>query len=421
MNTIKYIVLLIILSGFITVYGSNNKQKIRDNFMNHVHTICANPDIIEIDKSPDGYIEIEFICDGKRYEMGVKNNKLLFCEYRTSRDEIPYEKIEEKLKKDYSGWVFDEISRVIMPDTTFLKVELVNNGIEHNLYFTNDGKWYKIKPLNSDENFDIAHIRETMVYNRSAYQFLQPDSVYDLPDILKEVSGIALSENGNIYAVQDELGAIFEFHPASGKLVQLYRFTDVGDFEGLASDNNTLYILRSDGKLFIYDTTQQKLIDETMLHTGSLNLEGICLDKNYIYTVSKEPTVGEDTGKRLVYKFPRSNPKTTSVFLEIEIEALSRFAEAHYPQLHTTPFQFNPSAIEIHPFTGDIYILSANDRWLAIYKNNELDNLIPLSASLYHKPEGLAFLQNGDLLISSEGEKKGFTKGSISLLKQQVQ
>jgi hypothetical protein len=37
----------------------------------------------------------------------------------------------------------------------------------------------------------------------------------------------------------------------------------------------------------------------------------------------------------------------------------------------------------------------------------------PLPAEVFYKPEGLAFFPNGDLLISSEGDKKGVAKGSI--------
>lgn len=80
---------------------------------------------------------------------------------------------------------------------------------------------------------------------------------------------------------------------------------------------------------------------------------------------------------------------------------------------------FNPSAIAIHPKTNDIYILSANDRILVVYEKSGLKKAFPLPAVIYYKPEGLAFYENGDLLISSEGDKRGLVKGSIVLLKYQ--
>ncbi|MBP9548896.1 MAG: hypothetical protein KBE86_07055 [Chitinophagales bacterium] len=40
-----------------------------------------------------------------------------------------------------------------------------------------------------------------------------------------------------------------------------------------------------------------------------------------------------------------------------------------------------------------------------------------MSSDIYYKPEGLSFYENGDLLISSEGDKNGFVKGSINVLK----
>ncbi len=45
--------------------------------------------------------------------------------------------------------------------------------------------------------------------------------------------------------------------------------------------------------------------------------------------------------------------------------------------------------------------------------------MLPLPADIYYKPEGLSFYENGDLLVSSEGDKKGFIKGTINLVKVQ--
>ena len=42
-----------------------------------------------------------------------------------------------------------------------------------------------------------------------------------------------------------------------------------------------------------------------------------------------------------------------------------------------------------------------------------LQRIIPLPAADFYKPEGLAFLPNGDLLISSEGDKKGLVQASV--------
>ncbi|MBP9161056.1 MAG: hypothetical protein KBF49_09425 [Flavobacteriales bacterium] len=39
--------------------------------------------------------------------------------------------------------------------------------------------------------------------------------------------------------------------------------------------------------------------------------------------------------------------------------------------------------------------------------------MILLPAADLHKPEGLAFLPNGDLLSSSEGDKKGLVQASV--------
>ena len=43
--------------------------------------------------------------------------------------------------------------------------------------------------------------------------------------------------------------------------------------------------------------------------------------------------------------------------------------------------------------------------------------MMPLNEKMYNKAEGITFYENGDMLLSSEGDKKGIIKGSIMLLK----
>src|SRR5690606_8623279 len=84
----------------------------------------------------------------------------------------------------------------------------------------------------------------------------------------------------------------------------------------------------------------------------------------------------------------------------------------NYPTLAQRSVRFSPSATAVHPITGHLYVLSASDRLLAIY-SEELLHVLPLPASHYYKPEGLAFHSNGDLLISNEGDKKGLVPANV--------
>jgi hypothetical protein len=72
----------------------------------------------------------------------------------------------------------------------------------------------------------------------------------------------------------------------------------------------------------------------------------------------------------------------------------------------------------MHPITKEMYVLSANDRMLLIYMDKKLKEIYPLPAEQYYKPEGMDFFENGDLIITNEGDKQGFTKGNILIFNQ---
>jgi len=87
-----------------------------------------------------------------------------------------------------------------------------------------------------------------------------------------------------------------------------------------------------------------------------------------------------------------------------------------FPAVQGKQIQLNPSALAIHPLTGDWYILSATNRLLAVYNQGALKAVYPLPAEVYYKPEGMAFCPNGDLYLSSEGMKNGYVGGEIYFL-----
>ncbi len=418
----RLIILLASLNLTSCFSQTNDKKQVETaskDYMKIIYEQCAKPDIVEVESTSDGYTEVEYLCDGKRYEVGIRNNTLLFSEHSVRENEIPIDKINRKLEKKYQGWTLDEISQVKTNDTTFLKVEIIKDGIEQNLYFTNDGKWFKIKPIDIASTINFKAIEKNAKYTSAKYTFHKPDSTYEMPDLLKEISGIVLSNENKIYCIQDEIGSIFEYDMNKQDISNSYRFTDIGDFEDLAINNNIIYVLRSDGNLFMYDFKNKKKTYQTMLRTNSLNIEGICYRDGYIYIVCKDALVNQPESKRMVYRVKANKLDNIEPYLEINIDDLSHFLTQNYAELGISKILFNPSAIAIHPITKEMYILSASDRFIAIYKDKQLTNVIPLSADIYYKPEGISFYENGDMLISSEGDKKGFVKGTINLIKYQ--
>ena len=69
-------------------------------------------------------------------------------------------------------------------------------------------------------------------------------------------------------------------------------------------------------------------------------------------------------------------------------------------------FNFRPSEIAVHPLTNLIYVLSSKDKMLLILdQKGKIENLVALDPVYFTQPEGMTFLENGDLLISNEAQK----------------
>jgi uncharacterized protein YjiK len=65
--------------------------------------------------------------------------------------------------------------------------------------------------------------------------------------------------------------------------------------------------------------------------------------------------------------------------------------------------KFNPSEIELHPSTGEYYILDAENQKIVIAeKNGRPMKLELLAEEDFSKPEGLTFTPDGTLYISNE-------------------
>lgn len=67
-----------------------------------------------------------------------------------------------------------------------------------------------------------------------------------------------------------------------------------------------------------------------------------------------------------------------------------------------------PSSLEIHPVTGELYLMDAKNFYLlTIDKKGKISKLVNLDKSQLRQPEGLTFGSNGEMYIASEGSKKG--------------
>lgn len=238
---------------------------------------------------------------------------------------------------------------------------------------------------------------------------------WELPAELTEISALAYVGPNRFACVQDEEGSLFFFNTGTGKVEQKVPFAGPGDYEGLAIAGNTAYVLRSDGVIFgIADYTGKKpsVAEYKTGLTAENDCEGLAWDKErnrLLVTVKKSgeknqmPVYGFD----LASKKMEAKPVLTIAFDN------GLFAESGKKKDRG----IRPSEINIHPTTGEIYVLEGtNPKLLVMDKDAQPKQLLQLDKELFPQPEGLTFSPSGDLFLSNEGGKG---RGTILEVKTQ--
>ena len=253
------------------------------------------------------------------------------------------------------------------------------------------------------------------------YNYASPTRRYELPSILKEVSGLVVKDSLTVVCVQDELGVLYDYSLSTKNIVAETDFAEPGDFEGIAKVKGDYWVLRSDGVLFRVSLIKNNhVIESFSTQIPADNNEGLCYDsKNNRLLIACKGKIGkgkELKDKRRIYAFDL-NTKVLSEepvydFDLAEVIGYVKKEELNVPtrekKKEDVPvIRFRISAIGIHPITGELYVLSSADHMLLIYSaSGQLLEVNLLDEEMYNKPEGISFFENGDLLITNEGQDK---------------
>jgi hypothetical protein len=256
------------------------------------------------------------------------------------------------------------------------------------------------------------------------YKLSAPDARFILPDILREISGLTSIDSTSFACIQDENGILFIYDAIKNKIKTQYNFNTDGDYEEIARIGKTLYILQSDGTLFEISDYESKDFKITSFSSGipAKNNEGLCYDlaNNRLLIASKGRIDNrtEHKDKRVIYGFDlKTKTLSEEPAFDFDLHAIKQFAISHNISLPTKTkkdgektesiLKFRTSAICIHPFTKKLYLLSASDHLLFIFSmNGNIEHIEQLNPKLFNKAEGITFFENGDMLITNEGQDK---------------
>ncbi|MCJ7627981.1 MAG: SdiA-regulated domain-containing protein [Longimicrobiales bacterium] len=245
---------------------------------------------------------------------------------------------------------------------------------------------------------------------------LSPDAGHEakLPRALEEVSGLATTPDGRLFAHDDERAIVYQVDPENGEILKAFSVGAMGipgDFEGIAVAGERFFLVTSAGQIVEFQEGASDSSVGYRIHSLGLGnlceMEGLAFDEaaGALLMPCKNPRARSLQGHLVVYSVPLNTMKpdqTPRVFLPLRELAAWGLGD-----------EFHPSAIEVHPQTGSLILVSASEE--AIVELSPLGKILgtkKLKAKDHPQPEGVAFLPDGTLILADEGQGK---RGTITL------
>jgi uncharacterized protein YjiK len=280
--------------------------------------------------------------------------------------------------------------------------------------------------INTPEDTAGTTVSDSSKLYSLPYEIDRPDAYFSLPLELQEISGLSMEISERfVWCVQDEKASFTKLTSQMvvsrrkfpfGKPVIMKAFNRSGKrFMSLkAPEQFTRYT--------IWENPTSKLKSTTLNWEKANDVEGLTFDvkNNRLLLACKGSAhITSDTVslEKAIYEFSLDSFKlnTTPAFL-IHFEdvrglvkttpTLKNFEKlSEYFQPGETEFTFNPSGISIHPLTGEIYLLSATKKLMAVLSpEGEMLYIEKMKKKLHPQPEGICFASDGTLYISNEGK-----------------
>lgn len=263
-----------------------------------------------------------------------------------------------------------------------------------------------------------------------------PSATFELDASLREISGLTTTPKADLLAaVQDEKGQLFYINKKTGQVTPSVIFAEDGDFEGIEFVSDTLWVVKSKGRLFKLWNLDKTPYDMATFKVESLkkaNIEGLGYDaKNNRLLLAQKGEKSDAATSRSIFAFDLTHqtPSVSKVF-DIGLSDFATFLadkkEKRYRHLTEdyiekpvpTGVEFGPSGVAVHPLSGNVYVLSSMNKVLIVLSSEgKILEMVKLDKNHFPQPEGICFDADGTLYLSTEA--KDDPKGKVFVYKMQ--
>ena len=230
-----------------------------------------------------------------------------------------------------------------------------------------------------------------------------------LPRALQEVSGLAVTSDGRVFAHGDERAVVVQIDACVAKAVKAFALGTPpvrGDFEGIAIAGDRFFLVTSNGQLYEFrEGADGAAVPFTVRNTGFgkvCEIEGLAYEPGdrVLLMGCKRPLRSELRGELTVLRWSldqraAANPPRLTIPLGDVVRRLDIKA-------------FHTSAIERDARLGHYLLVAGPQHALVeVTAKGAVVAARPLRRQLHPQPEGLTLLGDSVLVVADEGGASG--------------
>lgn len=281
------------------------------------------------------------------------------------------------------------------------------------LYFVQENKGLftnasaQVPGLLSKSNKEKGGKEKNIEGKETAAKYATIEKEWQMPNKLKEISGLSVIDDKRFACIQDERGIIYIYNTSTEKIEQEIAFGKKKDYEDIAIAGNAAYVITSSGvitEINDYSSGNPSVKTYNTTLTAKENIEGLCYDakNNRLLLAVKDKDANSKDYKGIYgFNLPDKKFNNEPIYrIDLNHEVFKKGKKKK------SVASFSPSGISLHPQTGELYIVDGRTpRLLVMDGNNNIKSLLKLKNAAFSQPEGITFNQTGSLFIANEGTK----------------